>query len=59
MLDGKKTFVWSGSYKDKEDKTYFFKEFVSEGTTWNVYVNKKEDLKYGKKSINEILSIKI
>ena len=49
------TYVWSGSYKDKDNKVHFFKEFLTEGWTWNVYTDKKEDLKKALSAVQVIL----
>ena len=54
---GQKAYAWSDSYKDKEGKSHVFKEFISMGVTWNVYVSKKEDLKLGEQAIKEVLSM--
>ncbi len=50
-------YVWSGSYKDRQGKVHFVNEFISQGWTWNVYVRRKEDLKYGEKAIKAVLNI--
>lgn len=55
LSKGQKAYAWSGSYKDKEGKSHLFKEFISMGITWNVYVSKKEDLKLGEQAIKEAL----
>ena len=39
-----KAYVWSGSYKDKNGKIHFFKEYITAGYTWNVFTDKKRDL---------------
>ena len=57
-LDKNQTaYVWSGSYKDQKGRVHFVKEFISEGWTWNVYVRRKKDLKYGEKAVKSILNI--
>ena len=48
-------YVWSGSYKDKKNKVHFFEEFITEGWTWNVYTDKKKDLKKAKRAVQVII----
>ncbi len=55
LADNVQAYVWSGSYKDKKDKVHFFKEFITEGWTWNVYTDKKEDLKKALQSVQAII----
>ena len=51
-------YVWSGSYKDRQNKVHFFKEFITEGWTWNVYTDKKKDLQKAERAVQAILGSK-
>ena len=58
LTDTVKAYVWSGSYKDKDNKVRFFKEFITEGWTWNVYTDKEKDLKKALESVKEVIGIR-
>ena len=50
-------YEWSGSYKDKKGKVHFFKEFIASGYTWNVFSDKKKDLRSAHQIISGLIKI--
>ncbi len=48
-------YAWSGEYKDKRGKTHFFKEFISQGETWNVFADKKTDLRQASQMVRTLI----
>ena len=56
LQPGVKAYVWNGSYKYGKGRVQYVQEFISEGYTWNVYVDKKSDLKNGERAIKEVLA---
>ena len=50
-----KAYVWSGSYKDKNGKIHFFKEYITAGYTWNVFTDKKRDLNQANRIVRELI----
>ena len=58
LTDDVKAYVWSGSYKDNKNKVHFFKEFITEGWTWNVYTDKEKDLTKALESVKEVIKMR-
>ena len=48
-------YAYRGSYKDPRGKTHFFKEYISQGETWNVFADKESDLQQANQIIRSLI----
>ena len=48
-------FAWEGSYKNKQGERKFFKEFITNGVTWNVFASARKNLKRADLAVQSFL----
>lgn len=55
LSDKRVGYAWRGSYKDPRGKTHYFKEYISQGETWNVFADKESDLQQANQIIRSLI----